>query len=56
MAIPLGKSVDLASMAPLPNITGGDLHFFNNYDSAKHGEKLYYLLYRMLTRQTGSDV
>ena len=43
-------------MATLANQTGGDLHYFNNFDCAKHGEKLYYLLYRMLTRTTGTDV
>ena len=53
MAIPLGKSIDLASMAPLANMTGGDLHYFPNYEEQKHSEKLYYSIYRMLTRTSG---
>ena len=56
LAISTGKSVDLASIAPIADNTGGDLHYFPNYDETKHGEKLYYLLYRMLTRQQGYDI
>jgi hypothetical protein len=48
--IPVAKSIDLATMAPLANNTGGDLHYFSQFDINKHGEKLHYLLFRILTR------
>jgi protein transport protein SEC24 len=50
------KSVDLASMAVLPGLTGGDLHLMSPFDINKHGEKLHYELFRNLTRNQGSDV
>jgi hypothetical protein len=47
------KSVDLTSIAVLPSITGGDLHFMAPFDINKHGEKLHYEIFRVLTRQNG---
>jgi protein transport protein SEC24 len=50
------KSIDLGSISPLVSLTGGDLHFFNSFNIAKHGEKLHYEIYRGLTRTVGRDV
>lgn len=44
------KSIDLASIAVLPGLTGGDLNYLSPFDITKHGEKLHYLLFRALTR------
>lgn len=49
------KSMDVATMAPVTGITGGDLHLYADFDVVKHGEKLYYDIFRKLTRITGSD-
>jgi protein transport protein SEC24 len=50
------KSIDLTSIAPIATLTGGDLYFFNGYDSAKHGEKLHYDIFRVLYRNQVSEV
>jgi protein transport protein SEC24 len=50
------KSIDLASIAVLPGLTGGDLNYLSPFDIVKHGEKLHYLIFRALTRTTGTDV
>lgn len=44
------KSIDLTSIAPIAALTGGDLHLFNPFDINKHGEKLHYEIFRILTR------
>ena len=44
------KSIDLATIAVLPSLTGGDLHYMCPYDPLKHGEKLHYEIFRTLTR------
>ena len=44
------KSIDLTTIAVLPGITGGDLHFLCPFDPIKHGEKLHYEIFRILTR------
>jgi len=31
-------SIDLTTVAPVAGITGGDLHFYQNFDVIKHGE------------------
>ena len=49
-AIPHSKSIDVAQMAPVANMTGGDLHYIYNYEDSKHSERLYYLLYRLISR------
>ena len=41
---------DLASMSLLPNITGGSLYYYSSFQSALHSERLYYDIYRNLTR------
>lgn len=40
----------------MANNTGGDIHYFSQFDVNKHGEKLHYLLFRSLTRAQGSEV
>jgi protein transport protein SEC24 len=50
ITLPHKRCIDLASIAPLPNITGGDLNYFSRFDITKHGEKLHYLIYRIITR------
>ena len=50
------KSLDVATMAPITGITGGDLYVYADFDVVLHGEKLYYHLFRNLTRVTVSDV
>jgi len=42
-------------MAPITGITGGDLYLYPDFDAVKQGEKLYYQLFRNLTRITGTD-
>ena len=54
--IPLQRQVDITTLAPLSSLTGGDLNYFMPFDIAKHGEKLHYLIYRILTRTQGSEV
>lgn len=49
------KSMDIATMAPITGITGGDLRLYADFDVVKHGEKLYYDIFRCLTRVSGSD-
>lgn len=49
-------SVDLATMAPICGRTGGDLIYFENFDVYAHGEKLYYHVFRNMTREVATDV
>ena len=55
-AINNAKSIDLTSMAPIATLTGGDLHLFSPFDPMKHGEKLHYEVFRILTRMQGTEV
>ena len=50
------QSLDVATMAPITGITGGDLYLYPDFDVVKHGEKLYYHIFRNLTRVCVSDV
>ena len=50
------KSLDVATMQPITSLTGGDLYFYYTFDVTKHGEKLYYHIFRNLTRVTVTDV
>lgn len=49
-------SIDLTTIAPISGITGGNVYFYQNFDVTKHGEKIYYELFRSLTRPTVSEV
>lgn len=37
-------------------ITGGELYYFPKFDILKDGEKLYYELFRNISRNSGSEV
>lgn len=50
------NSVDLATVAPIAGATGGDLVYYVTFNPRAHGEKLYYSLFRILTRPTVSEV
>ena len=50
------KSLDVATMAPISGITGGDLYLYADFDVVQQGEKLYYHIFRNLTRYYASDV
>ena len=50
------KSLDVATMQPICKITGGDLHLFSSFDAVRDGEKLYYHIFRNLTRYTVTNV
>lgn len=50
------QSMDVATMAPITGITGGDLYLYADFDVVRHGEKLYYHIFRNTTRVTASDV
>jgi len=49
-------SLDVVTMAPLTGITGGDLYVHPDFDVNLHGEKLYYQIFRNLTRVVATDV
>jgi len=49
-------SVDLATVVPVCGMTGGELTFYQPFDVVKHGEKLYYNIFHVLTRTTGTEV
>lgn len=49
-------SIDLTTIAPVAGITGGDVHFYQSFDVAKHGDELYYQIFRTLTRPVVTDV
>ena len=48
-------SLDVATMAPISGITGGDLHLYSDFDVVRDGEKLYYHIFRSMTRVVGTD-
>jgi len=50
------RSIDLTTMAPICGLTGGSLYFYNSFDVMLHGEKIYYELFRSLTRPHISDI
>ena len=52
----LFKSIDIASVSPISSTTGGDLYYYSQFDLNKHGEKLHYDIFRVLTRTQGSEV
>jgi protein transport protein SEC24 len=49
-------TIDLATIAPIAGLTGGQTHYYHNFDVTKHGEKIYYALFRALTRCVVTDV
>ena len=55
-ALKTQASIDITSIAPIAAHTGGDLLHFTNFDINKHGEKLHYEIFRILTRTQGTEV
>ena len=53
---PKYPSVDVATMAPVCGLTGGDLYVHSDFDVTEHAEKLYYQIFRNMTRIIGTDV
>ncbi|CAG9333334.1 unnamed protein product [Blepharisma stoltei] len=47
------KSIDVPSLACLCTQTGGDLYYYSGYRSDIDGEKIYYQIFRILTRSQG---
>lgn len=43
-------------MLSVVQATGGEFYFFPKFEAHKHGEKLYYELFRNLSRVYGSEV
>jgi hypothetical protein len=50
------ESIDLASLSKAVKTTGGDLVLYTKFNPFHHSEKLYFELFRNLTKPTGSDV
>jgi hypothetical protein len=48
--------LDLASLTKVVSVTGGDILYIPQFDAVKHGEKMYYELFRNLSKATGCDV
>lgn len=46
---------DLATLSELPKLTGGHLSYIPGFSIDSHEEKLYYDLFRLLTRAHGSE-
>ncbi|CEM07675.1 unnamed protein product [Vitrella brassicaformis CCMP3155] len=45
--------IDAASLAPLVKFTGGDLHYYSNFNASQQGDKLREELLHVLTRNMG---
>lgn len=52
----LGSSCDITSLAPIAGISGGDVILYSKFDVYTHGEKLYYQIFRNLTRVVANEV
>lgn len=50
------ESIDLASISQAAKLTGGDVLYLYKFNPARNGEKLYFELFRNLTKPIGSDV
>ena len=48
-------SIDLSSISSLSSLTGGELYHYQNYNDIVN-EKLYYDIFRNLTRNYGFDI
>lgn len=49
-------SCNIATIAPVAGISGGDVIFYPKFDVVTHGEKLYFQIFRNMTRVVGSEV
>lgn len=43
-------------MSAVSQLTGGELYFFPNFEAHRNGEKLYYEIFRNLSRVYGKEV
>ena len=50
------ESIDLATLNKVVQLTGGDILFFGDWDPIKHTDKLYYELFRNISKVTASEV
>jgi protein transport protein SEC24 len=50
------SSFNIATLAPVAGITGGDVILYPKFDVVFHGEKLYFQIFRNLTRVVGTEV
>jgi hypothetical protein len=50
------SSSNIATLAPVAGITGGDVVLYSNFDVVTHGERLYFQIFRTLTRIFGTEV
>ena len=41
---------------PISSLTGGDIYYYSAFEIFKHGEKLHYDLFRILTRNQGTEI
>lgn len=48
-------SMDVATMQQITGITGGDLNLHTDFNANSHGEKLYYQIFRNMTRIVAND-
>lgn len=47
--------MDVATIQPIAGITGGDIYLHADFNSQIHGEKLYYQIFRNMTRIVATD-
>ena len=52
---PKYPSMDVATLAPVCGITGGDLFVYQDFDIANDADKLYYQIFRNMTKIAGND-
>ena len=52
---PKYPSVDVATLAPVCGISGGDLYVHQDFDIVEHADKLYYQVFRNMTKVVGID-
>lgn len=56
MFITPATDMELATIAPLSRLTGGNIYFYPSFDISVESDKVYYDLYRNLTVTRGFDV
>ena len=52
---PKYPSIDVATLAPVCGITGGDLFVYQDFDIVNDADKLYYQVFRNMTKIAGID-
>ena len=51
-----GSNMDLSTLSKIVSDTGGELYHYQDFELSRFGEKLYFDLFRNLTRNTVYDV